>query len=144
MSLNSIFTALSIGALLVACGDGGTGGSGGASGGGNTGGAPLGGDPGTGGDPSNGGAPLGGNPGNGGAPAGDCFLDPQCPNADLATCTCNGCDPLGCYDPEADPPIASDCTCPICDDDPLCGCDDDGVCDPFLENCACADCAAYC
>jgi len=26
----------------------------------------------------------------------------------------------------------------------LCGCDDDGVCDPFLENCACADCAAYC
>lgn len=92
--------------------------------------------------------PVGGNGGSGGAgaggPGGECVLDPECPNPDLNSCICNGCDPAGCYDPDADPPVASDCTCGVCAGDPSCGCDQDGVCDPFLEGCDCADCDAFC
>lgn len=136
MSLNSsIFTALSIGALLVACGDGGSGGSGGASGGGTSdgGGSTNGGSTGDGGSVGNGGAPVGGAAG---AVCAD--LDPACTMLDQDLCICEGC---------SDVCAESDCVCPSCVDDAACAapgsCTDDNECDPFNEGCECADCVDH-
>jgi hypothetical protein len=78
-------------------------------------------------------------------PPSTCYLDPQCVDpADEVACACNGCNPAGCYEPTASPPIESDCTCPICRDSESCnGCVPDGLCDPFIERCDCIDCAGF-
>lgn len=139
MSLNSsFFTALSIGALLVACGDSGSGGSGGASGGSEPGGGtPIGGS-------SDGGAPLGGfgdggSVANGGASGAVCAdLSPDCTELDQDNCVCEGCDAT-CE--------LSDCVCPSCAADAFCtdpaNCNNDNECDPFSEGCGCADCVDH-
>ena len=146
MSLNSsIFTALSIGALLVACGDSGTGGSGGTSSGGGTttdgGGTTTDG----GGTTTDGGGTTtdGGGTTNGGAPEGGA-TGAVCADLDPKTCgeTLDDllCECFGCTDDCA----TSDCVCPSCagnvDTCPDNTCNNDNECDPYLENCNCADC----
>ncbi len=113
--------------------------NGGGEGGANAGGGAAGGEAGGAADPN------GGSPGTGGAPASTCLVGPDCTNPDPMTCSCMGCDPNGCWDPMATPPIVSDCTCPVCDDRVAsCGCVDDGICDPFTERCDCIDCMSFC
>ena len=132
MSLNSsIFTALSIGALLVACGDSGSGGSGGTSSGGNT---SDGGTTGDGGTTSD-----GGSIGNGGATGAVCADLPtegaDCTALDQDQCVCAGC---------GETCAVSDCVCPACAGDtetcPTTNCNSDNECDPYFESCDCADC----
>lgn len=92
---------------------------------------------------------FGGRPPEGGAliggfPPATCYVDAQCGAGDEATCACQGCNPDGCYAPDASPPIESDCTCPVCAGHESCSpCDENGVCDPFLETCTCIDCAPF-
>jgi hypothetical protein len=89
-----------------------------------------------------GGEPVGGL--MGGFPPSVCNVDASCTAGDDVACVCNGCDPAGCYSPDASPPIQSDCTCAACADDVSCdGCDENGVCDPFFERCNCIDCAGF-
>ncbi len=60
-----------------------------------------------------------------------------CPDATPDNCVCFGCNTTACT-------AETDCVCPICATDNFCSrhCSDDGVCNPFFENCQCADCIA--
>jgi hypothetical protein len=69
----------------------------------------------------------------------DVEADDSCTDADPLACVCQGCDAgNGCE-------ISEDCTCPDCAMDGFCtdACQLDGVCDPYNEGCACADCADF-
>ncbi len=69
----------------------------------------------------------------------------NCWARDQGSCSCLGCDPTYCSDPNNGDPV-SDCVCPTCWGDPYCApsyCQDDGICDPLGEGCQCADCAMH-
>lgn len=61
-----------------------------------------------------------------------------CFQPDLVNCLCAGCTPSGCQG-------GDDCICSGCTILPPCqnSCVDDGVCNPYSETCACADCAGH-
>lgn len=69
-----------------------------------------------------------------------CALPFGCSIADEASCICEGCENDGVCD------ASDDCLCPDCENNGSCPdsqCNNDGACDPFNENCNCADCAPY-
>jgi hypothetical protein len=124
---------------------GGAGGGGGGDGGGGSG-ASGGMDPTTGGEGGSGGTAGGGGDGGkgeaGAPPMLECDLDMFCDEADLATCTCMGCNP---GNPQCTQ--SEDCVCGDCAEVDACdGCQDggaDGVCNPYFEGCSCSDCALH-
>ena len=70
--------------------------------------------------------------------------NPVCDAPDVGRCLCASCIHDGiCYDTGAS--LVDDCICRDCIGDPSCadGCNGDGQCDPYLESCACGDCAAH-
>jgi hypothetical protein len=68
-------------------------------------------------------------------------MDPGCAVGDASSCACQGCVLDGMCT------LEDDCVCGECADDGFCGdpenCNDDGMCDPYNEGCACADCAGH-
>ena len=64
-----------------------------------------------------------------------------CPAPDAGACVCGGCFDNGVCDE------TEDCVCPDCTVDttvcPVANCINNGVCDPFIESCACVDCAGH-
>jgi hypothetical protein len=124
-------------------GDGGTS-DGGDGGSGSFGGAPAGpGGGGLGGSGADGGGGAGASGGAGGSPPVlDCDLDMFCDEADLATCTCEGCNS---GNPECTQ--GEDCVCPDCAEVEACdGCQNggaDGECNPYFEGCGCSDCFSH-
>jgi hypothetical protein len=75
---------------------------------------------------------------------GNCDLDAalsgtSCAVNDPVACVCQGCNDDGACD------INEDCACHDCDTESFCAssCNNDGVCSPFIESCACADCAMF-
>ncbi|MCA9636758.1 MAG: hypothetical protein KC420_12085 [Myxococcales bacterium] len=71
----------------------------------------------------------------------EALMGSSCTVGDPSTCTCAGCVLDGMCT------LEDDCVCGECAGDAFCGdvanCANDGLCDPYNEGCACADCASH-
>ncbi len=71
---------------------------------------------------------------------------PPCNLQDQQACLCEGCtDDNVCFNAQTQQ--ADDCVCLDCHDSQTCNapsaCNNDGLCNPYYEGCACADCANH-
>jgi len=67
-----------------------------------------------------------------------------CAANDPASCTCRGCFSACSDTSNIFTTVYSDCVCAVCAGADECqSCNNDGKCDPFIEGCACADCAGH-